>query len=178
MGRTDGFLLLWNHLLVAVGITPRPWLLPACIFVLAALAWPLVRRTQGISRARKLLADAERTSGAERRAIQEQVLSLVGDHPMGLVGVIEEALRRQQAPLAAEALERLRETRKEPIHLLRLEAKVHGPPPTSIEAELAAIDRLLEAALTAQAVQRLDRARRRWPQEPRLAAVQVPTDPG
>ncbi len=174
MGRFDGFLLLWERLMASLGIPPRPWLLPAFLLVLIALAWPLVRRTLQISRARKLLALAERCVGQERRDLQREVLSLVDDHPMGLVGVVEEALRRQQTSFAADALEALRATGKERVHLKRLEARVHGPPPTTIEGEVAAIERLLEAGLNHQAALRLDRARIRWPDDARLTAIVLP----
>ncbi len=168
MGRFDGFLLLWERLLLGVGITPQPWMLPALLLLLGAVSWPWVRRTQRIGRARKALARADRAHGEERRQHQQAALDLVGDHPMGLVGVVEEALRRHQSPLAADALERLQATGKERVHVKRLEARVYGPPPVSIEAELAAVERLLVEGMVAQACGRLARARRRWPDEPRL----------
>ena len=173
MGRFDGFLLLWERMLVAVGVTAKPWMLPAFVLLLGAASWPLVRRTQRISRARKLIAEAGRVSGPERTAVQDRVLALVGVHPMGLVGVVEEAHRRQQLPLARRGLDALRDTGKERIHLMRLEALVEGPPPTSIEGELAALERLLDEDMLEQAQRRLARARRRWPDDPRLAAVEL-----
>lgn len=176
MGRIDGILLLWDKLLGAFGVTPEPWMLPAFVLTLGALSWPLVRRTQRISRARKLIADAGRATGDARVALQDQVLALVGDHPMGLVGVVEEAMRREQVPLARRALTTLVATGKERIHTKRLYAEVHGPPPTSIEAELAAIERLLDAKMLSQAERRLTRARHRWPDDERLAALWVPQD--
>jgi hypothetical protein len=171
----DGITLIWERILGALGVTPAPWMLSAFMLTLAALSWPFLRRTLRISRARKLLAEAERTTGENRMAIQTQVIHMIGDHPMGLVGVTEEALRRQQTPLAVRALERLRATGKEPIHVKRLEAMVYGPPPTSIEGEMAAIERLLAEDLFDQATVRLSRARRRWPEDDRLAAMTVPT---
>ena len=159
---------------MSLGIPPQPWMLPACVLLLGALSWPLIRRTQRISSARKLVAEAQRSSGPERLALQDQVMTLVGSHPMGLVGVVEEALRRQQTDLARRALDALVETGKERIHAKRLHASVHGPPPTSVEAELAAIERLLEADMGHQAAERLRRALQRWPEDERLASVQVP----
>ncbi len=174
MGRFDGFLLLWDKLLVSLGIPPQPWMLPACVLLLGALSWPLIRRTQRISSARKLVAEAQRASGPERLALQDQVMAQVGRHPMGLVGVVEESLRRQQTDLARRALDTLHKTGKERIHAKRLQASVHGPPPTSVDAELAVIERLVEAEMFGQATERLDRALGRWPDDERLAAVHIP----
>ncbi len=167
-------MLLWGQLLQGLGITPQPWMLPAFVLAVCGALYPLVRPTRRLGRARKLIAEAQRVSGPERAALQDQVLALVDRHPMGLVGVVEEALRRGQAPLARRGLDALRETGKERIHLKRLEARVHGPPPTSIEGELAAVERLLAEGLHDQARERLGRARARWPRDERLAAVEVP----
>jgi len=153
-----------NTLLAAFGLTLEPWMAPAAALLIFGLLMPLIVRGRKIKLARKRLQQASHAATLEdRRRLQREAFELVGDHPMGLVGVAEEALRRGMRPVAREAVALLAATGKERTMLKVLRRKVDGDKPTNPEAEAAAIERLLEAGLAGEARARFDAAAQRWP---------------
>lgn len=147
------------QLLEALGVPIHPWTLPALALVVMGLLSPLILKNLKTGKARKLLKRARILSGAERQRLEAAALDEVGDHPMGLVAVAEEALRLGRKALARDAVARLARTGKARGHLRRLNREIDPDPlPPTVDATVLVIERLLEGGLVDEADRRLGRA--------------------
>lgn len=154
-GITDALL----QLLGALGVPIHPWTLPALALVVMGVLSPLILKNLKTGKARKLLKRARILGGAERQRLEAAALDEVGEQPMGLVAVAEEALRLGRKALAREAVARLARTGKARAHLRRLRREIDPDPlPATVDATVLVIERLLEGGLVDEADRRLGRA--------------------
>ena len=165
MGRLKSLL---EQLLGNLGVELPPWAIPACLLLLFVLLFPLIRRSHRSGKARKILARARYAPAAQRLQMERQVLEMVGQDPVGLMVVAEEALRRGRSALAHEATERLRATGKRPADLQKLLRQLDTGPHTTLPEEILAIQNLRREGLTERARERWERAVTRWPQATEL----------
>ncbi len=168
MGRLGGITDTLSQLLEHAGITLPPWAFPVLIGVAFLGALPWLRQNQRTHRARLLVAEIASERDADRQALKRQAIEAVAGHPVGLVGLADEALRKGLQDLAASALEELKKNGKPVLEIRRLQEAIHGPPPAHLEGELAAIEQLLSQGLPAAALKRVRRAQQHWPNEPSL----------
>lgn len=162
------------------GVRLQPWTAPAGLLVVIAVLWPWIRVNLRTGDARKLMLRASRERGAERQRLEAEALAMVGDRPDGLVMVAKEALEQGRKALAAQAVARLRVTAKRLPDLRKLERALEPSlPGTPGEAALL-IERMLETGMDEEARARLTYARRKWPQDDELLALerQAPTTGG
>lgn len=152
------------------GLVPH-WVWPAGLLVLAALAWPSVRRNTRTDQARKAFRTATRLGHDARLAQEDAAVDLVADHAEGLVALADLALAEGRPRVVPHIVARLRALGARPEHVRRLEAVLAGPQPqTALEAAII-VERLWEQGQAEEAVRRLERARARFPDDADLAAL-------
>ena len=98
MNGMGGILDALVELLSALGIELRPWTLSVVALAVMAALLPFILKNLRTGRARKLLKRSRLLGGRERLALESEALDSVGDHPMGLVAIAEEALRMGATP--------------------------------------------------------------------------------
>lgn len=173
MGGRAGLIGLVETLLGLLGLHLQPWMAPAGVLLVVALAWPLMRSNFETDDARKLLKHAQRETGAERQRLEGQALLKVRGKPVGLVVVAETALQVGRTDLARAAIDQLRATGKRPVDVRRLERILEGPQPgTALEAALT-VERLAQAGMKDEAREKLARYRQRWPADEELAGLEA-----
>ena len=168
MGRLGGITETLSKLLEHAGISLPPWAFPGLIGLAFLAVFPWLRQNHRLHRARQIVAEIASERSADRAALKSKAVALVARHPNGLVGLADEAIRRGLHDLAEQALTQLMVHGKPAVEIRRLRQALHGPPPTHLEGELAAIEALLAQELPAAAIQRVRRAQQHWPDEPRL----------
>ncbi len=149
------------------------WVGGAFLVALLVVCLPMMRVNFRTADARKLLKHASRERGAERERLEAQALAIVGCRPDGLVVVAREALEQGRKPLATLAVEKLRATGKKLPELRRLEHALDPPVAGTAAEACIVIEQMLAAGLTEHARDRLAHARRRWPLDPELEALDV-----
>lgn len=155
-----------------LGVHLEPWMAPAAFLCLVAALSPWILINLRTTNARKVMVRAARERGPERLRLEAEALAMVGDNPDGLVVVAKEALEQGRKDLAARAVDKLRRTRKRLPELRKLERALAPPlPGTPAEAAML-IERMLETGLRDEARARLAQARRRWPVDDELAALE------
>jgi hypothetical protein len=157
-----------DGLVGGLGLQLEPWMAPVFAVALALLVMPAWRRNFKTKQARKRILELGAAPVQDRAQMRTDILALVEGNPFGQVVVVEEAMKRHQNVLAAEALERLEISRKRRDEARRLRLKLSGERPTTPEAEALAIERLREAGLDDAATARLHAAQQRWPHHPSL----------
>jgi hypothetical protein len=156
----------------ALGLHLPPWAGPLALLAILAVCWPLIRTNLHTENARKLLKRASRERGAERERLEAEALAMVGDRPDGLVVVAREAVEQGRTALAERAVVKLRATGKNLPDLRRLERAIE-PPLAGTPAEVCiVIERMLEAGMVEQARARYAQARRKWPFDDELDAIE------
>ena len=176
MGRMSGMKEALDALLASVGVSLPPWVAPVVALAIFSLLFPAMRRNHHTGLARKRIQAAGHERHEERQRLQAEALALVGAHPMGLVAVAEEALRREQRKLAREAVARRRATGRKRRELKKLESELDGRGAATSEAEALAIERLLRQEGPEAARARLLAARQRWPRAEALREVAAQLD--
>ena len=162
-----------NAILEALNISLPSWAGPILALSLVLLLMPFILRNFKIGRARKILQRSRILQPEARRRAGRQALGVVGDVPMGLVAVADEALRQGRSLLAREAVQRLIETGKVRDHTRRLVRALEdeGGPGSAEELALL-VERLMTEGLREQAQLRLAKGLRRWPGDASLRAWQ------
>jgi hypothetical protein len=171
MGRLGGITETLSQLLEQAGVALPAWAFPAVIVLLFLTALPAIRRNSRVHRARLLVAEIASEQSVDRAARKAQAIALVADHPVGLVGLADEAIRRGVRDLATLALNQLRAHGRPVQEILRLETELHGPPPAHLQGELAAVEQLITSGAHGAAMHRLQRAQRAWPSAPELRSL-------
>lgn len=156
-----------KDLVALLGWDLPPWALSAFLLCVALPFFPGFYRNSRTKRARKRLA-ALSLGGALTTEQEDEILGLVQNNPFGLVVVVEEAHKRGMKRLCTRALDDLRATGKKVGERKRLERLLGLDKPTTLDAEVLAVERLLETGLVQQAQVRLDAALARWPDHPEL----------
>lgn len=156
-----------------LGLHLKPWMGPAGLLGAIVLLWPWIRVNVRTGDARKMMVRASRERGAERVRLEAEALALVGQGPDGLVVIAKEAIEQGRKELAAQAVEKLRATGKRLPDLRKLERALEPPlPGTAAEAAIV-IERMLETGMRDVALARLGQARRKWPFDDELEALQA-----
>jgi plasmid replication initiation protein len=150
-----------------------PWAGTAVVLGALVLALPFIPRNRNTDLARKELRASERLATAERAAAEQAVLARVGEHPMGLLVVAEEAHKLGRDDLARAAIARLRRTDKLVAELRAVERAVEGPMPATVDEAALTLHRLLDAGMVDVARQKADRFLGRWPDEVELRALRA-----
>lgn len=168
-----GILDSLSSLLGAMGVTLPPWAFPVIALVVAFLLLPRIVGGLETGRARRILKRSRVVEGEARAQMEAEALRAVKDRPMGLVAVAEEALRLRRGRLAREAVEQLARTGKAKRHLRRLIVEIDpaAPLPPTADAAAAVLERLIEGGMNTQALERLRRFERAWPDHPALVDV-------
>ena len=162
-----------NSILEAMGLRLPMWAGPVIALTLVVLFLPAILRNFKISRARKILQRSRVYQPQEKIAAGQQALEVVGDIPMGLVGVADEALRQGRPLLAHEAVRRLIATGKVRDHAKRLVRVLEEDGgPGSAEELVLIVERFVGEGMTKEAQRRLQQGLRRWPSDPGLVAWQ------
>ena len=152
-----------NSLLGTAGISLQPWVFPL-IFAMAFLAlFPHIRQNQRTQEARETIRKAAEDGGANSTEFQDRVIALAHGHATTLLVIASEAHKRGVKTLALRALHLLDETGKYRVDARKLRMNLLGPPPVHPEAEMAAIENLIDQGLYISAKERLERAKRFWP---------------
>jgi hypothetical protein len=162
-----------SAVLASYGVRLPHYTAPLLLLVAALVFGPGLMRNIQIKQARRQLSLSLVAPPAERAAHEDAALQKVWAQPLGLVVVAEEALKHGRRGLAERALARLEQTGEERGHLRRLRASLN-PTPTahSVEAEVAAISRLLDEGQVGQAHRQMVAARERWPEAGELVPLQ------
>lgn len=163
------------------GVHLKPWMAPAGLLVSIAVFWPWIRINLRTGDARKLLVRASRERGAERERLESEALALVGTGADGLVVVAKEAIAQGRKDLAARAVVKLRATKQRLPDLRRLERELEPPLPGTPAESALLVERMLDTGMVDEARARLAQARRKWPFDDELEAleprVSAPRDP-
>lgn len=172
MGRFDALTSLIRMLMEAVGLSPRPWMLPAAVVAVLLLLGPAILRNIHTGQARKRIGRLSMLDAPERQAQTLAILDLVRDNPVGTVAIAEEAIRRGQLRLARLALQRLQETGQRPADQHRLSEELDGPLPRNVDLERVVIDQMITSGARERARGRLARARIAFPGDPSLGELE------
>jgi len=165
-----------SQLFEQAGIALPPWAFPAAAGLAFIALVPWIRQNHRTHQARKLIHEAGSESASDRAALRAAALALVERHPVGLVSIADEALRRGMLDLARQALERLKAHGKPTHEIIRLQTAIDGPPPAHLYSEIQVIEQLLSNGMTQAAENRIARAQKFWPDAPellRLATVRT-----
>ncbi len=168
-----GIAQLINSVVDLLGVHLAPWMAPAGLVAAIAVFWPWIRVNLRTDDARKLLKRASRERGAERERMEREALALVAGRPDGLVVVAREALEQGRKALAAEAVAQLRATGKRLPQLRTLERALEPPLPGVPSEACIVIERLVETGMVDEARARVAQARRKWPFDEELEALQA-----
>jgi len=168
VGRLSGITDTLSQLLEQAGVSLPPWAFPGIIALLFLGVLPLIRRNSRVHRARLLVQEIASEQTTDRAIRKAEAIALVSDHPVGLVGLADEAIRRGVRDLAELALEELKTHGRPVPDIHRLQIELHGPPPAHLEGELAGIEQLLANGVRGAAMDRLRRAQETWPTDPAL----------
>jgi hypothetical protein len=171
MGRFDAFSSLIRMAMEAVGLSPRPWMLPAAVLAVLILLGPTILRNIHTGQARKRVGRLSMLEAVEREAQTRAILDLVHDNPVGTVAIAEEAIRRGQLRLARLALQRLEQSGARPADQHRLREELDGPLPRNADLERVVIEQMIDSGAHERARARLGRARQAFPADPVLAAL-------
>lgn len=171
MGRFDALSSLLRMTLEAVGVAPRPWMVPLAVGLVLFFFGPTILRNIHTGQARREVMRLSLLDADARKARIEAIVELLRDNPVGLVSIADEALRRQQAPLARRAMEELQRRGDRPREVQRLREAIEGPLPRNLELELVTLEQLVASGAHEAARERLRRLERAFPGEPRLAAL-------
>jgi hypothetical protein len=98
---------------------------------------------------------------------------MVGDNPEGLTVVAREALEQGRRDLAQRAVDKLRATGKNLPQLRQFERQLEPPLPATPAEACIVIERLLDTGMTDQAKTRWALARRKWPFDDELEALEA-----
>lgn len=167
-----GIAKLLEGLVDILGVHLDPWVAPAALVGCVALFWPWIRVNLRTDDARKLLKRASRERGAEREKLEREALEMVAGRPDGLVVVAKEALEQGRKALAADAVAQLRATGKLLPQLRILERQLEPPLPILPSEACLLIERLLDTGMFEEARARTAQARRKWPSDEELEAME------
>lgn len=173
MGRFGGITDTISQLLEQAGIALPAWAFPLLIGACFLGLMPMIRKNSKVHKARLLTAEIASEKTTDRAALKTQAIALVAEHPVGLVGLADEAIRRGIHDLAKRALDELKRHGRPLSEIHRLQEALYGPPPAHLEGEIAAIEQLMENQVLAAAHERLHRALQEWPDAPALRALSV-----
>ncbi len=173
MGRSGGMMDSINAILEALNISLPTWAGPFIALNLVVIFMPFILRNFKIGRARKILQRSRILQPEEQIQEGRKALTVVGEIPMGLVAIADEAIRQGRLLLAREAVQRLISTGKERDHARRLVRVLEddGGPGSAEELTLL-LERLFSAGMREKALQRLDKGLRRWPEDAGLRSWQ------
>jgi hypothetical protein len=150
-----------------------PWA-PAVFGVLFAMwAWPIYKASQKRSRARRAMRSAAGERGAERERLEAEALAAVEGDANGLLIVADLALTQGRKELAARAAEKLRATGKLLHEHRRLQRQLEPPLPALPSEACIIIEQQLKTGLVAEARARLAQARKKWPFDDELEALEA-----
>lgn len=158
--------------LVGVGSLP-PWGGPAILLTLFAVAWPFLRMNASTDDARRILKHAARERGESRLRMEQEALEKVGDRPNGLVAIAHLALEQGRRELAEAAVAKLRATGKLVPELRKLERVLEPPLPVLASEACIVIERMLETGAVAHAAERVAQARKKWPFDEEVEALEA-----
>ncbi|MEL6342870.1 MAG: hypothetical protein AAFV53_07035 [Myxococcota bacterium] len=171
-GGMGGITTALTELLGAMGLDLPPWGMPAIAVALMILLLPWILKNMKTTKARKLLKKAAFERNEARERMEREALDLVSNNPTGLLAFADECIRRGRYPLARQALDRLPgddpKMRRERRRLMETMAPRE---PATAAAAAVTIERFLDEELHDEARRRLDRARKRWPEDALLRAL-------
>lgn len=177
MRGVGGILDALVNLLEAVGVDVQPWTLSAVALGLLVLLLPLIIKNLNTGSARTALKRARVLEGEDRVREEMRALDLVGEHPMGLVAVADEALRGGRKKVAREAVARLERTGKARDHLRRLRSALDPDDlPKTLDAAVLMVERLVESGLLVRAEERLAACERKFGSHPDFSALRSRLD--
>lgn len=171
MGRLSQLIDSIQSALDSVGLSFPPWILPVIGVAIVAAIFPMFVRSSNSVRARGILSRSRFVTGEDRIAMEREAMEMVQGDPEGLVVVATVSVQQGRENLAREALEQLKQTGKHRDKVRQIELALDGPPPISPEAEVIAIRNLLGNGLVARARERMERARRYYPDDSDLDAL-------
>ena len=164
--------LVQSLLALADGVVPR-WVLAVALAVVVALIWPSVRRNSRTEEARKRFRTATRFAFEERVRREDEALAMVAGNADGLVSLADLALAEGRPRIVAAALAALIKLGKRPVEVRRLQRTIEGPQPATALEAVILVERLLAQGQLDEAARRLERARKRWPEDEDLVAVAI-----
>ncbi len=154
---------------------PR-WAWIVGVLVLAALAWPSVRRSTKAEAARKHFRTAVRYGYEERLRREDEAIAMMGEDIDGLVTLADLALAEGRPRIVSGLVERVRASGKRPDAVKRLTVAVEGPLPGSAMEAVILVERFWAQGQQGEARKRLARARERWPNDEDLDALALRLD--
>jgi len=160
-------------ILIEFGVPWQPWmakLLPIPVFFLML---PFFLRNIRISQARKLLKRSDSFFSDERRGMEITAINKVKDIPTAMLGLADEAIRMHRYELAQELIGYVPPNNKYRRELVRIHQKINPSALRTKETELLAIERLLENNLFESAQQRIEEAKKRWPDLKEIHELEV-----
>ena len=110
-----------EEILLDYGIHVPSWIGLAIAAGLIVLFLPNIIKNAKVEKARRDMTRLHDLTPEARDRERERILDMANDHPVGLVAIADEALRKQQTAIARGAVERLRRTGKRTADLQRLE---------------------------------------------------------
>jgi hypothetical protein len=149
-----------------------PWAPAVFGVVIAMLGWPLFKASRARGRARRAMRSAAGERGAERERLEAEAITFVEGDANGLLIVADLALAQGRKELAARAAEKLRATGKLLHEHRRLLRQLEPPLPALPSEACIVIEQLLRTGLAGEARVRLDRARKKWPFDEELEALE------
>ena len=153
-----------NSLMASAGVSVQPWFFPAIMMLIFTALIPHIRQNQRTQKAREQIRKWAENGGANSSAFQDEILDLAQGHATTLLVIGTEAHKRGVKTLAQRALHQLEQTGKHRNDARKLRAKLTGPPPLHPEAEIAAIEILIDQGLVEMARNRIEQARINWPE--------------
>jgi len=161
-----------TELLAAAGIQLDPWVGPAVALGFAILLFPWFLRNIHTSRARKFLKRSAGLGGVVRDEMESQALALVSTNPMGQIAIAEEAVRQGRYRLARDILKELQSEKRSVLReRRRLLVKMEPRDPVTLAAAILVIERLQAQGMQQEALRRVQRFLRRWPEASDLKAM-------
>ena len=148
-----------------------PWALAILVGVGLWFMFPKFVAALESDKPRRMVKRAMMADAQEQQKVGEQALALSAQDPTALVVLADEAIRMGRDALAEQCLERLRASGQRPKDVARLELTLLGPlPGTEMEAAII-VERMLDSGMTSAAAEKLERFRRRWPDDADLAGL-------
>lgn len=158
-----------DALVASTGLSFPPWAFPALLVVCFLFLLPHIRQNQRTQQARRLIRERSESGGAASNTFHKELLKLASGHAVTLLVIANEAHKYGQIPMAKKALTALEATRTYRTETHQLRTLLYGAPPVHPEAEYAVIEKLIDQELWGLASNRIRRAQKHWPHEPRLA---------
>lgn len=161
-----------TSILKMLGLENYPWIGPALLILILAIALPYVQKNVNTDRGRSRIKRMSELPLPERQKVQQEALEIAGDDPDGLIALADEAIRQGDKVYARQVLERLKATGQKRDHVRRLERLLDDTKLQLPEQTIVAVERMIESGMIEEARKRLAPALERWPDHAELRALE------